>query len=60
MVCEDYDLVALKELLRDNQYLRLKSIRSFEEEGEKILNELVSEEERLAPQDIDYTMMTEL
>ena len=49
-----YDLVAL-ELLRDNQYLRLKGIKRFEEEGENILNKLVSEEERTVPQDIDFT-----
>ena len=30
-----YDLVALEELLRDNQYLRLKGIKRFEEEGER-------------------------
>ena len=50
-----YDLVALEELLRDNQYLRLKGIKRFEEEGENILNKLVSEEERMVPQDIDFT-----
>ena len=50
-----YDLVALEELLRDNQYLRLKGIKRFEEEGENILNKLVSEEERTVPQDIDFT-----
>ena len=50
-----YNLVALEELLRDNQYLRLKGIKRFEEEGENILNKLVSEEERTVPQDIDFT-----
>ena len=50
-----YDLVALEELLRDNQYLRLKGIKRFEEEGKNILNKLVSEEERTVPQDIDVT-----
>ena len=49
-----YDLVALEELLRDNQYLRLKGIKRFEEEGENILDRLVSEEERTVPQDIDF------
>ena len=52
-----YDLVALEELLRDNQYLRLKGIKRFEEEGKNILNKLVSEEERTVPQDIDVTMI---
>ena len=50
-----YDLVALEELLRDNQYLRLKGIKRFEEEGKNILDRLVSEEERTVPQDINFT-----
>ena len=50
-----YDLVALEELLRDNQYLRLKGINTFEEEGENILDRLVSEEESAVPQDINFT-----
>ena len=50
-----YDLVALEELLRDNQYLRLKGIKRFEEGGENILDRLVSEEERTVPQDINFT-----
>ena len=49
-----YNLVALKELLRNNQYLRLKGIKSFEEEGEAILNKLVSIEERKLPEGIDF------
>ena len=59
MVCEimwiPYDLVVLEELLRDNQYLRLKSIKTFEEKGKNILDRLVSEEERAVPQDINFT-----
>ena len=50
-----YDLVALKELLRDNQYLRLKGMKRFEDEGKNILDRLVSEEERTVPQDINFT-----
>ena len=42
------------ELLRDNQYLTLKGIKRFEEEGENILDRLVSEEERTVPQDINF------
>ena len=43
MVCvrilwASYDLVSLEECLRNNQYLRLEGISSFEEEGENILN----------------------
>ena len=49
-----YNLVALEELLRNNQYLRLKGIKSFEEEGEAILNKLVSIEERKLPEGIDF------
>ena len=50
MVCvktmwTSYNLVALKELSRNNQYLRLKGIERFEEEGENIMNRLVSIEE---------------
>ena len=52
-----YNLVALEELLRNNQYLRLKGIKSFEEEGEAILNELVSIEERKLPEGIDFRRM---
>ena len=48
-------MVVLEELLRDNQYLRLKGIKRFEEEGKNILNKLVSEEERTVPQGIDFT-----
>ena len=50
-----HDLVALEELLRNNQYLRLKGIKRFEKEGENILDRLVSEEERTVPQDINFT-----
>ena len=49
-----YDLVVLEELLKDNQYLRLKGIKRFKEKGENILNKLVSEEERMVPQDKDF------
>ena len=53
-----YDLVMLEELLRDNQYLRLESIKRFKEKGESIMNNrLVSEEERTLPQDIDFTII---
>ena len=47
-----YDLVTLEELLRDNQYLRLKGIKRFKEKGENILNRLVTEE--MMPKDIDF------
>ena len=40
--------------VRNNQYLRLKGIRRFEEEGENIMNRLVSTEERSLPQEIDF------
>ena len=48
-----YDLVSPEECLRNNQYLRLKGISSFEEEGENILNRLVSIEERTLLKGID-------
>ena len=41
-----YDLVSLEECFRNNQYLILKGINSFEQEGENIINRLVSIEER--------------
>ena len=44
-----YNLVVLEELSRNNQYLRLKGISRFEEEGENIMNRLVSTEERSLP-----------
>ena len=50
-----YDLVVLEKLLKDNQYLRLKGIKRFKEKGENILNKLVSEEEKMVPQDKDFT-----
>ena len=49
-----YNLVALEELLRNDQYLRLKGIKRFEEEGENIMNRLVSIEERSLPKGIDF------
>ena len=51
-----YNLVALEELLRNNQYLRLKGIKSFEEEGEAILNKLVSIKRKLL-EGIDFRRM---
>ena len=47
------NLVALEELLRNNQYLRLKGIKRFETDGKNIMNGLVSVEERSLPQGID-------
>ena len=38
-----------------DQYLRLKGIKRFEEEGENILDRLLSKEERTVPQDINFT-----
>ena len=52
-----YNLVALEELLRNNQYLILKGIKSFKEEGEAILNKLVSIEERKLLEGIDFRRM---
>ena len=49
-----YNLTTLKEVLRNNQYLRLKGIKTFKEEGENIMDRLVSIEERRLPQDINY------
>ena len=55
-----YNLVALEELLRNNQHLRLKGIKSFKEEGKAILNKLVSIEERKLPEGIDFGKNTKL
>ena len=46
--------MALEELLRNDQYLRLKGIKRFEEEGENIMNRLVSIEERSLPKGINF------
>ena len=48
-----YNLVSLEECLRNNQDRGLKGISSFEEEGEDILNRLVSIEERTLLKGID-------
>ena len=48
-----YDLVSLEECLRNNQYLGLKGISSFEEEEENIINRLVNPEERTLLKGID-------
>ena len=40
--------------MRNNQYLRLKGIKSFVEEGKTILNKLVSIEERKLLEGIDF------
>ena len=49
-----YNQVALKELLRNDQYLRPKGIKRFEEEGENIMNRLLSIEERSLLKCIDF------
>ena len=43
--------------MRNNQYLGLKGIKSFEEEGEAILNKLVSTEERKLLEGINFGRM---
>ena len=47
------NLVALEELLMNDQYLRLKGIKRFKEEDENIINRLVSIKERSLPKGID-------
>ena len=49
-----YNLVALEELLRNDQYLMLKGIKRFEEEGENIMNRLVSIEKRSLSKGVDF------
>ena len=49
-----YNQVVLEELLRNNQYLRFKSIKRFGEEGENIMNRLVSIEERSLTKDKNF------
>ena len=48
-----YNLMSLEECLRNNQDRRLKGTSSLEEEGENILNRLVSIEERTLLKGID-------
>ena len=43
------NLEALKELLRNDQYISIKGIKRFKKEGENIMNRLVSIEERSLP-----------
>ena len=49
-----YNLNQLEELLKEDHYLRWKGIMRFEEEGENLMDRLVSREERIIPKDMDF------
>ena len=49
-----YNLNQLEELLKEDHYLRWKGITRFEEEGENLMNRLVSREERIIPKDMNF------
>ena len=49
-----YNLNQLEELLREDHYLRWKGIMRFEEEGENLMDRLVSREERIIPKDMNF------
>ena len=49
-----YNLNQLEELLKEDHYLRWKGIMRFEEEGENLMDRLVSREERAIPKDMNF------
>ena len=49
-----YNLNQLEELLKEYHYLRQKGITRFEEEGENLMDRLVSREERIIPKDMNF------
>ena len=49
-----YNLNQLEELLKEDHYLRWKGIMRFEEEGENLMDRLVSREERIIPKDMNF------
>ena len=49
-----YNLNQLEELLKEDHYLRRKGITRFEEEGENLMDRLVSREERIIPKDMNF------
>ena len=49
-----YNLNQLEELLKEDHYLRQKGIMRFEEEGENLMDRLVSREERIIPKDMNF------
>ena len=49
-----YNLNQLEELLKEDHYLRWKGIMRFEEEGENLMDRLVSREERTIPKDMNF------
>ena len=50
-----YNLPLLEETLRNKQYLRIKGINTFEEEGKNIMKRLISEDKATLPVDINYS-----
>ena len=49
-----YNLNQLEELLKEDHYLRQKGITRFEEEGENLMDRLVTREERIIPKDMNF------
>ena len=49
-----YNLNQLEELLKEDHYLRWKAMTRFEEEGENLMDRLVSGEERTIPKDMNF------
>ena len=49
-----YNLNQLEELLKEDHYLKWKGIMRFEEEGENLMDRLVSREERIIPKDMNF------
>ena len=49
-----YNLNQLEELLKEDHYLRWKGIMRFEEQGENLMDRLVSREERIIPKEMNF------
>ena len=49
-----YNLNQLEELLKEDHYLRQKGVMRFEEEGENLMDRLVSREKRIIPKDMNF------
>ena len=55
MMWISYDLKLLEDTLRNEQYLRIKGISTFEEEDKNIMKRLITRKEATLPMDIDYS-----
>ena len=49
-----YNLNQLEKLLKEDHYLRQKGITRFEEQGENLMDRLISREERIIPKNMNF------